>query len=313
MRLEKKLDGIVDVRDETDRTGLRIVIEVRKDGNAEGILNYLYKNTDLQITYNFNMVAIHERRPKLLNLLQMLDAYIEHQKEVVANRSRYELRKAKERAHIVEGLMKAVSILDEIIATIRASQDKKDAKMNLINRYGFTEPQAEAIVTLQLYRLTNTDIDDLREEASALHRKIEELTAILDSEKKLLSVIKADLRKMKKMYADERRTTIEEEIKEIKIEMNVVVPEEDVIVTVTKDGYIKRTSFRSYSASNGQDVGMKEGDRLLGMFEMNTTHTLLLFTNKGNYLYCPVYELRDLSNEYPGVRRQDNTSNFLCL
>lgn len=294
LRLEKKLDGIVDVRDETDRTGLRIVIEVKKDGNAQGILNYLYKNTDLQITYNFNMVAIYDRRPKLLNLTQLLDAYIEHQKEVVTNRSRYELRKAKERAHIVEGLIKAVSILDDVIATIRASQDKKDAKMNLINRYGFTEPQAEAIVTLQLYRLTNTDIDDLREEASALHRKIEELTAILDSEKKLLSVIKADLRKMKKMYADERKTTIEEEIKEIKIEMNVVVPEEDVIVTVTKDGYIKRTSFRSYSASNGQDVGMKEGDRLLGIFEMNTTHTLLLFTNKGNYLYCPVYELPDI-------------------
>lgn len=294
LRLEKKLDGIIDVRDETDRTGLRIVIEVKKDGNAQGILNYLYKNTDLQITYNFNMVAIYDRRPKLLNLSQLLDAYIEHQKEVVTNRSRYELRKAKERAHIVEGLIKAVSILDDVIATIRASQDKKDAKMNLINRYGFTEPQSEAIVTLQLYRLTNTDIDDLREEASALHRKIEELTAILDSEKKLLSVIKADLRKMKKMYADERRTTIEEEIKEIKIEMNVVVPEEDVIVTVTKDGYIKRTSFRSYSASNGQDVGMKEGDRLLGMFEMNTTHTLLLFTNKGNYLYCPVYELPDI-------------------
>ncbi len=294
LRLEKKLDGIVDVRDETDRTGLRIVIEVRKDGNAEGILNYLYKNTDLQITYNFNMVAIHERRPKLLNLLQMLDAYIEHQKEVVANRSRYELRKAKERAHIVEGLMKAVSILDEIIATIRASQDKKDAKTNLMDRYGFTEPQAEAIVTLQLYRLTNTDIYDLREEANALHDKIEQLTSILESEKKLLSVIKSELRKMKKTYADERRTTIEEEIKEIKIEMNVVVPEEDVIVTITKDGYIKRTSLRSYSASNGQDIGMKDGDRLLGMFEMNTTHTLFLFTNKGNYLYCPVYELPDI-------------------
>lgn len=282
------------MRDETDRTGLRIVIEVRKDGNAEGILNYLYKNTDLQITYNFNMVAIHERRPKLLNLPQMLDAYIEHQKEVVANRSRYELRKAKERAHIVEGLMKAVSILDEIIATIRASQDKKDAKTNLMDRYGFTEPQAEAIVTLQLYRLTNTDIYDLREEANALHDKIEQLTSILESEQKLLSVIKSELRKMKKTYADERRTTIEEEIKEIKIEMNVVVPEEDVIVTITKDGYIKRTSLRSYSASNGQDIGMKEGDRLLGMFEMNTTHTLLLFTNKGNYLYCPVYELPDI-------------------
>ncbi|MCZ0755145.1 DNA topoisomerase IV subunit A [Anoxybacillus sp. J5B_2022] len=294
LRFDRKLDGISDVRDETDRTGLRIVIELKKDADAEGILNYLYKNTDLQVPYNFNMVAIHERRPKLLSLPELLDAYIEHQKEVVTNRSRYEWKKARDRAHIVEGLMKALSILDEVIATIRASKDKRDAKDQLIARYDFTEAQAEAIVTLQLYRLTNTDITALKQEAEELSKKISELTAVLASEKKLLSVIKSELKKLKKTYADERRTVIQEEIEEIKINLEVMVPAEDVIVTVTKEGYVKRTSLRSYTASNGQDFGMKESDRLLAQLEMNTTDVLLLFTRRGNYIYCPVHELPDI-------------------
>jgi topoisomerase-4 subunit A len=294
LRFDKKLDGIADVRDETDRTGLRIVIELKKDADAEGILNYLYKNTDLQVPYNFNMVAIHQRRPKLLSLPELLDAYIEHRKEVVTNRSQYELKKAHERQHIVAGLMKALSILDEVIATIRASRDKRDAKDNLIAKYEFTEAQAEAIVSLQLYRLTNTDITALKQEAEELEKTIQELTAILSEEKKLLSVIKKELKAMKKQYADERRTKIEEEIEEIKINLEVMIPAEDVIVTVTKEGYVKRTSYRSYSASNGQDFGMKESDRLLAQLEMNTTDVLLLFTRRGNYLYCPVYELPDI-------------------
>jgi topoisomerase-4 subunit A len=294
LRLDRKLEGISEVRDETDRTGLRIVIELKKEADAEGILNYLYKNTDLQVPYNFNMVAIHERRPKLLSLPELLDAYIEHQKEVVTNRSQYELTKAREREHIVEGLMKALSILDEVIATIRASKDKRDAKDNLIAKYEFTEPQAEAIVSLQLYRLTNTDITALKQEAEELAKKISELTAILASEKKLLSVIKSELKKMKKTYADERRTVIENEIEEIKINLEVMIPAEDVIVTVTKEGYVKRTSLRSYAASNGQDFGMKESDRLLAQLEMNTTDVLLLFTRRGNYIYCPVHELPDI-------------------
>lgn len=294
LRFDRKLDGISDVRDETDRTGLRIVIELKKDADAEGILNYLYKNTDLQVPYNFNMVAIHERRPKLLSLPELLDAYIEHQKEVVTNRSRYELKKAYDRQHIVEGLMKALSILDEVIATIRASKDKRDAKDQLMEKYAFTEAQAEAIVTLQLYRLTNTDITALKQEAEELSKKISELTAILASEKKLLSVIKSELRKLKKTYADERRTVIQDEIEDIKINMEVMIPSEDVIVTVTKEGYIKRTSLRSYTASNGQDFGMKESDRLLAKLEMNTTDVLLLFTRRGNYIYCPVHELPDI-------------------
>ncbi|AEH47993.1 DNA topoisomerase IV subunit A [Parageobacillus thermoglucosidasius] len=294
LRFDKKLDGIADVRDETDRTGLRIVIELKKDADAEGILNYLYKNTDLQVPYSFNMVAIHERRPKLLSLPELLDAYIEHRKEVVTNRSQYELKKAYERQHIVEGLVKALSILDEVIATIRASRDKRDAKDNLIAKYEFTEAQAEAIVSLQLYRLTNTDITALQQEAEQLEKTIQELTTILNSEKKLLAVIKRELKAMKKQYADERRTVIEDEIEELKINLEVMIPSEDVIVTVTKEGYVKRTSYRSYNASNGQDFGMKESDRLLSQMEMNTTDVLLLFTRKGNYLYCPVYELPDI-------------------
>ncbi|MED4990021.1 MULTISPECIES: DNA topoisomerase IV subunit A [Parageobacillus] len=294
LRFDKKLDGISDVRDETDRTGLRIVIELKKDADAEGILNYLYKNTDLQVPYNFNMVAIHKRHPKLLSLPELLDAYIEHRKEVVTNRSQYELKKAHERQHIVEGLMKALSILDEVIATIRASRDKRDAKDNLMAKYEFTEAQAEAIVSLQLYRLTNTDITALKQEAEQLEKTIQELTAILNDEKKLLAVIKKELKAMKKQYADERRTVIEDEIEEIKINLEVMIPAEDVIVTVTKEGYVKRTSYRSYSASNGQDFGMKESDRLLSQMEMNTTDVLLLFTRQGNYLYCPVYELPDI-------------------
>ncbi|RWR08610.1 DNA topoisomerase IV subunit A [Siminovitchia fortis] len=293
-RLDRKLEGISEVRDETDRTGLRIVIELRREADAEGILNYLFKNSDLQVTYNFNMVAIKDQRPKLMGILDLLDSYIQHQKEVVANRSRYDLEKALERQHIVEGLMKALSILDEVIATIRASKDKRDAKDNLIKRFDFSEKQAEAIVSLQLYRLTNTDITALQKEAEQLNALIKQLTAILESEKKLLSVIKKELKDVKKKYADERRTVIEDKIEEIKINLEVTIPNEDVIVTVTKDGYVKRTSIRSYSASNGQDLAMKEMDRLLLQEELNMADTLLLFTDKGNYIYLPVHELSDI-------------------
>lgn len=294
LRIERKVEGISEVRDETDRTGLRIVVELRKDANAEGVLNYLYKNTELQVTYNFNMVAIHNRRPKLMGLTDLLDAYIEHRKEVITRRSRFELQKAEDRLHIVNGLIKAISILDEVIATIRASKDKKDAKRNLMAKYQFTEPQAEAIVSLQLYRLTNTDITALQKEEEELAKNIAKLKEILESEKKLLAVIKKELRDVRKRFEEPRRTVIENEIEEIKINMEVLVPNEDVIVTVTKEGYVKRTSLRSYSASNGEDLGMKDTDRLLAQLEMNTTDVLLLFTNKGNYLYCPVHELPDI-------------------
>ncbi|MGM0814818.1 MAG: DNA topoisomerase IV subunit A [Bacillota bacterium] len=293
-RIERKVEGISEVRDETDRTGLRIVVELKKEADANGVLNFLYKNSDLQIPYNFNMVAIHNRRPTLMTLTTILDAYIAHQKEVVTNRSAYELRKAKERHHIVDGLIKALSILDEVIATIRSSNDKRDAKNNLMEKYDFTEAQSEAIVSLQLYRLTNTDITQLRDEASELDVRIAELEDILGNEKKLLKVITTSLKKLKKTYADERRSVIEEKIEEIKINLEVMIASEDVYVTVTKDGYIKRTSQRSYAASNGKDFGMKDTDRLIHQFEMNTTDVLLLFTNKGSYIYCPVHQLPDI-------------------
>ncbi|MFB6467774.1 DNA topoisomerase IV subunit A [Cytobacillus sp. Hz8] len=293
-RLDRKVEGIAEVRDETDRTGLRVVIELKKDADSEGVLNYLFKNSDLQVAFNFNMVAIYDRRPKLMGLRDLLDAYIDHQKDVVTKRSQFDLQKAKERQHIVEGLMKALSILDEVIATIRASKDKRDAKDNLIAKFAFTEAQSEAIVSLQLYRLTNTDITALRAEAEELTKKIGELTAILESEKKLFSVIKKELKDVKKRFVDNRRSVIKDKIEELKINLEVLIASEDVIVTVTKEGYVKRTSQRSFAASNGQDFGMKDSDRILAQLNMNTTDVLLIFTNKGNYLYCPVHELPDI-------------------
>ncbi|MBM7572145.1 DNA topoisomerase IV subunit A [Aquibacillus albus] len=309
LRLDRKVEGIAEVRDETDRTGLRIVIELKKDADSEGILNYLYKNTDLQITYHFNMVAIKDKTPKLLNLTEMLESYISHQKSVVTRQSEYDLRKAKERAHIVEGLIKAISILDELIATIRASKDKQDAKARIKEAYGFTEEQAEAIVNLQLYRLTNTDITSLEQEGKELTKRIEELEAILSDEKKLFSVIKNDLKQLKKKYADSRKTVIEEKIEELKINLEVTVASEDVLVSVTRDGYIKRTSLRSYAASNEEDLAIKDEDHLITLYEINTTDTILLFTNKGRYIYIPVHEL-------PDIRWKDlgqHISNFVSI
>lgn len=294
LRIDKKVEGIAEVRDETDRTGLRIVIELKKEVDSEGILKYLYKATDLQISYNFNMVAIHDKTPKLMSLKGILDAYIVHQRDVVTRQSEFELRKAKERAHIVEGLIKAISILDEVISTIRSSSDKQDAKKRLMEAFGFTEPQSEAIVNLQLYRLTNTDITSLQTEAEELNKRISELEAILADEKKLLKVIKKDLASMKKKYHTDRLTVIEDEIEKLDINPEVTVPSEDILVSVTQAGYIKRTSLRSYAASGGEDFAMKEGDRLLGLFEVNTTDTILLFTNKGNYLYIPIHGLPDI-------------------
>lgn len=294
LSVERKVEGIAEVRDETDRTGLRIVIELRKDADSEGILNYLYKNTDLQVSYHFNMVAIQDKTPRLLSLPEILDAYINHQKEVVTRKTKYDLNKAKSRAHIVEGLIKAISILDELIQLIRASKNKQDAKNRIMEAYEFTEEQAEAIVMLQLYRLTNTDITELQQEAEQLTKQINEYETILNSEKKLLQTIKKDLRQIKKTYADERRTTIEAEIEEININIEVVVPSEDVLVSVTKEGYVKRTSLRSYAASNGEDFAMKDEDHLVSLLEVNTTDKLLLFTNKGRFVCLPVHELPDI-------------------
>lgn len=294
LRHDRRLDGIAEIRDESDRTGLRIAVELKKDIDGTAIMNYLLKHTDLQITYNFNMIAIDGRRPMLMSLPMLLDAYSNHQKEVIARRSAYDIKKAKDRLHIVDGLIKALSILDEVIQTIRASKDKKDAKQNIINAYEFTEIQAEAIVSLQLYRLTNTDITELKEEEQQLRVLIDELEEILASEKKLTAVLVKELKVIRKQFAEPRRSVIEAKIDELKVDLDILVPSEEVVVSVTKSGYIKRTSIRSYTASNGTGQEMKENDFNLLEQTMNTQHHLLLFTSHGNYIYQPVHELPDI-------------------
>ena len=293
IRIDKKIEGIVEVRDES-AADIRIVIDLKKNANKELILNYLLKNTDMQISYNFNMVSIVNRRPKLLGLEGALDAFIAHQKDVVKRRTEFDLAHAKARYHIVEGLIKCISILDEVIKTIRASKNKQDAKDNLVKEYEFTEAQAEAIVVLQLYRLTNTDVVALENEKEALEKIIAGLTAILGSEDVLKSVMKKDLRDVKHDYPTPRMTEIKDEITEIKIDTTAMIPKEDVVVMVTKDGYIKRTSFRSYTASNPEDITIKENDYIIGIYEMNTIDTILLFTTGGNYLHIPVHIIPDL-------------------
>ena len=293
IRIDKKIEGIQEVRDES-AADVRVVIELKKNANVDLIINYLLKNTDMQISYNFNVVSIVNRRPKLLSLTDALDAFIAHQREVVKRRTEFDLAHAKARYHIVEGLIKCISILDEVIKVIRASKNKADAKDNLVKEFEFTEAQAEAIVTLQLYRLTNTDVVALENEKEQLEKIINGLTAILGSEEVLKSVMKKDLRAVRDEYPTPRLTDIKDEITEIKIDETAMIPKEDVVVLVTKDGYIKRTSFRSYTASNPEDLMMKENDYIIGLYEMNTTDTILVFTSGGNYLHIPVHIIPDL-------------------
>lgn len=293
IRLDKKIDGIVEVRDESAED-VRIVVDLKKNANRELIVNYLLKNTDLQISYNFNMIAIVKKRPRLLGLKQALDAFIDHQKEVITRRSQFDLDHAKSELHIVEGLIKCLSILDEVIRVIRASKNKADAKENLVKEFDFSFEQAEAIVTLQLYRLTNTDVVELEERMATLRKIIEGLTAILGNEEVLKKVMKDELRKVRNEYALPRLTEIKDEITEIKIDTTVMIPKEDVIVTLSKDGYIKRTSLKSYSASQNEDTTLKENDYLIGMYEASTLDTLLVFTNQGNFLFIPVHTIYDL-------------------
>ncbi|MFL2099903.1 DNA topoisomerase IV subunit A [Desemzia sp. FAM 23989] len=309
IRLNKRIEGIAEVRDETDREGLRIVVELRKEANAEGILTYLLKNTDLQVNYNFNMVAIDNKRPMQVGIARMLGAYLEHKEEVITKRTHYTLRKAEHRQHIVTGLIKAVSIMDQLIATIRKSTDKKNAKENIMAQFGFTEIQAEAIVSLQLYRLSNTDVTALEKEAKELHQAIESYQKILNSPAEMKRVIKAELREIKKKYATPRLTQLEDKIEELKINKEVLIPEEDVVVVVTNEGYIKRTSLRSYTASPAEDVGMKEGDYPIFVDKLTTLEHLLIFTTKGNVIYRSVHELSDLKWKEMG----DHLSQYISL
>ena len=294
IRADRKVDGIIEVRDETDREGLRIVVEARKDANIDAIINYFYKKTDLQVSYNFNMVAISDRAPKRMGLKDILEAYIKHQETVITNRSKYELDHAKKRMHIIEGLIKALSILDEVIKTIRESANKRNAKENLMERFNFTEAQAEAIVMLQLYRLTNTDVVELETEQSELEFQINQLQEILADDKKLKNVIKSELRAIKKKYASERLTQVEDEIENIEISKEELIAKEDTIVSLTKEGYVKRTSLRSYNASNPDELGRREGDYVLFSGPSNTLEQLMIFTNYGNYMIIPVHDLQDI-------------------
>ena len=294
IRIEKKIDGINEVIDSSSRGELIITIDLKKEADTDLIVNYLLKNTDMQVNYSYNMIAIVNRRPMQVGIIDILDAYIEHQKDVVTRRSKFDLAHAKARFHIVEGLIKAISILDDVIKTIRASKNRADATNNLVSEYGFTFEQADAIVRLQLYRLTNTDVVMLEEELANLNKIIEGLEALLSDEKKLMKQIKKELLDIKKEYAEDRRTEIKDEITEIKINQEALIPKEDVIVSVTSEGYVKRTSKRSYQSSNNEDITLKDNDYLIGLYEMNTIDTLLIFTNKGNYLFVPVYNLPDM-------------------
>ena len=288
LRIDKKVEGISEVRDETDRTGIRIAIDLKANANKDVIMKYLLKNTDLQISYNYNCVAIVNRTPKTLGILEILDAYIAHKREVITKRTEFDLAYYTKNYNIATGLIKAISILDEVIALIRASKNKSDAKVNLVNKYKFTEEQAEAIVTLQLYRLTNTDIVVLEEECEKLKNLIEECNKILNNETELKNVMKSELREIKKNYAVPRKTEIRDEIVDIKVDAKEMIPDEKVIVVVTNEGYVKRVSQKSFKTSE-EETTLKPGDFVTGRFLASTKDSLLLFTNLGNYLFVPIH------------------------
>ena len=293
LRIDKKIDGISEVRDETDREGLRIAIDLKSGANKDLVLNYLLKNTDLQVSYNYNMVAIVNRTPKTLGIIPILDAYIDHFKEVITKRTEFNLAAYKKEYNIVSGLIKAISILDEVIKTIRASKNKIDAKYNLVDKYGFTEEQAEAIVMLQLYKLTNTDIVSLEERSKTLQELIKECNHILEDETELKNVMKSELREIKKNYNIERKTVIKDEITEIKIDELDMVSKEDFIVCISNAGYVKKHSLKLFEANKDEYPTVKEGDYIEGFYKVNNLDTILIFTNLGNYLYVPVREISE--------------------
>ena len=294
VRVNNKVPGIAEVRDESDRDGLRIAIELKKDADEQTILNYLFKYTDLQINYNFNMVAIDNYTPRQVGIIPMLTSYIAHRKDIILARSRFDKEKAEKRLHIVEGLIRVISILDEIIALIRASDNKADAKENLKISYEFSEEQAEAIVTLQLYRLTNTDIVTLENEEASLRDLIATLAAIIGDERTMYNVMKRELRDVKKQFASSRLSELQDEAVTIEIDTASLIAEEETFVSLTKGGYIKRTSPRSFNSSALDELGKRDEDELIFLEKAKTTQHLLIFTNLGNVIYRPVHELTDI-------------------
>ncbi|MGQ7671977.1 DNA topoisomerase IV subunit A [Streptococcus suis] len=310
VRVNNKLPGIAEVRDESDRTGLRIAIELKKDSDEQTILNYLYKYTDLQINYNFNMVAIDNFTPRQVGLQKILSSYIAHRREIIIARSKFDKDKAEKRLHIVEGLIRVISILDEVIALIRASENKSDAKQNLKISYDFSEEQAEAIVTLQLYRLTNTDIVTLENEEAALREQIQTLAAIIGDERTMFNLMKKELREVKKQFGNPRLSELQVQAETIEIDTASLIVEEETFVSVTKAGYIKRTSPRSFNASTLEEMGKRDDDQLIFLQNAKTTQHLLLFTNLGNVIYRPVHELTDIRWKDIGEHLSQTLMNF---
>ncbi|HGR7891431.1 TPA: DNA topoisomerase IV subunit A [Streptococcus pneumoniae] len=310
VRVNNKVAGIAEVRDESDRDGLRIAIKLKKDANTELVLNYLFKYTDLQINYNFNMVAIDNFTPRQVGIVPILSSYIAHRREVILARSRFDKEKAEKRLHIVEGLIRVISILDEVIALIRTSENKADAKENLKVSYDFTEEQAEAIVTLQLYRLTNTDVVVLQEEEAELREKIAMLAAIIGDERTMYNLMKKELREVKKKFATPRLSSLEDTAKAIEIDTASLIAEEDTYVSVTKAGYIKRTSPRSFAASTLEEIGKRDDDRLIFVQSAKTTQHLLMFTSLGNVIYRPIHELADIRWKDIGEHLSQTITNF---
>lgn len=310
VRVNNKVPGIVEVRDESDRTGLRIAIELKKDADSQTILNYLLKYTDLQVNYNFNMVAIDHFTPRQVGLQKILSRYISHRKDIIIERSKFDKAKAEKRLHIVEGLIRVLSILDEIIALIRSSDNKTDAKENLKVSYDFSEEQAEAIVTLQLYRLTNTDIVTLQNEENDLRDLITTLSAIIGDEATMYNVMKRELREVKKKFANPRLSELQAESQIIEIDTASLIAEEETFVSVTRGGYLKRTSPRSFNASSLEEVGKRDDDELIFVKQAKTTEHLLLFTTLGNVIYRPIHELTDLRWKDIGEHLSQTISNF---
>ncbi|GET69414.1 DNA topoisomerase IV subunit A ParC [Streptococcus dysgalactiae subsp. equisimilis] len=310
VRVNNKVPGIVEVRDESDRTGLRIAIELKKEADSQTILNYLLKYTDLQVNYNFNMVAIDHFTPRQVGLQKILSSYISHRKDIIIERSKFDKAKAEKRLHIVEGLIRVLSILDEIIALIRASDNKADAKENLKVSYDFSEEQAEAIVTLQLYRLTNTDIVTLQNEENDLRDLITTLSAIIGDEATMYNVMKRELREVKKKFANPRLSELQAESQIIEIDTASLIAEEETFVSVTRGGYLKRTSPRSFNASSLEEVGKRDDDELIFVKQAKTTEHLLLFTTLGNVIYRPIHELTDLRWKDIGEHLSQTISNF---
>ncbi len=308
--VNNKVAGIAEVRDESDRDGLRIAIELKKDANADLILNYLFKYTDLQVNYNFNMVAIDNYTPRQVGIVPILSSYIAHRRDIIVARSRFDKEKAERRLHIVEGLIRVISILDEVIALIRASENKSDAKENLKISYDFTEEQAEAIVTLQLYRLTNTDIVTLEEEHANLKEQIAILAAIIGDERTMFNLMKKELREVKKLFGNPRRSELQDTAKTIEIDTASLIVEEETFVSVTRAGYIKRTSPRSFNASTVEEVGKRDDDELIFVEPAKTTRHLLLFTNLGNAIYRPIHELTDTKWKDIGEHLSQTLTNF---